>query len=394
MTLSTCIVTGQYPPQVGGVGQSAHRVVRLLAAAGLTVEVAVMTKHPVPLPLDESITTGEEEGVRVHRVRVHFPPPAAATSEAESLTRYNREMFQALEHLTQRHRYQALHGFFLYPSGFIATAVARLHDLPSIVSIRGNDVGKYAFDPLRRPFVRAALEQADQVTSVATSLTCFADRMLAPIAHKSRTILNSVEIDPDLPRDRPEVATQGLVIGSAGLFRYKKGLIYLLKALADLDGAIPHTLLLAGDYFRAEDREPHERAIAELGLAARTRVTGLIAPERMAGYLQLFDIMVFPSLFSEGCPRVMLEAMALGKAVIGTRSGAIPEILRDRENGLLVEPGSSGALKSAIAELAADPALRARVGEGARRTARTLTLAREREEWAAVYRALPGRCTR
>jgi glycosyltransferase involved in cell wall biosynthesis len=392
MNLKTCIVTGQYPPTIGGVGQSAQRVAHLLADAGLTVHVAVMEKHPDSLPLDESIVSSEEGKVRVHRVKVHLPAPdqAGGASEAEALTRYNREMYQALDHLQLRHRFDVLHGFFLYPAGFIATQVGRMHGAATIVSIRGNDVGKYAFDPLRLPFVRATLEGAGAITSVATSLTTFADRAITPIAHKARTILNSVDPSALKPRSRPEVSTRGLVIGTAGLLRYKKGLVYLFKALASLNGRFEHTVLLAGDYFKPEDREPHEQSLAAYGLADRTVLTGRIPADRMADYLQLFDILVFPSLFSEGCPRTLLEGMALGKAVIGARSGAIPEVILDRRNGLLVNPGSAQELGEAIAELASNPSLRARLGQQAMTTAVAMNGQHEREEWLDVYRSACG----
>ena len=387
MTLRIALVTGQYPPQIGGVGQSAQRVAHLLAGAGMACDVVVFEKHPEAIPLDEAITTSGDGPVRVHRVRVHHPATGdGRAGEAETLTRYNREMYQALDHLQRRHGYQLLHGFFLYPGGFIATQVGSVAGVPTLVSIRGNDVGKYAFDPLRRPFVAAALERAHAVTSVATSLAVFADRTLVPIAHKTRTILNSVDPAALAPRSRPDLGTRGLVIGTAGLLRYKKGLHSFFRALAGLNGRFDYTVLLAGDYFAAEDREPHERALAACGLTDRTVLTGRIPAERMGDYLQLFDILAFPSLFSEGCPRSMLEAMALGKPVIGARSGAIPEIVRHEENGLLVDPGGTEELGAAIARLASSPETRARLGAEAARTARALSPERELEQWLETYR--------
>jgi glycosyltransferase involved in cell wall biosynthesis len=116
--------------------------------------------------------------------------------------------------------------------------------------------------------------------------------------------------------------------------------------------------------------------------------TGRIPADRFAGYLQLFDVLVIPSLFSEGCPRVMIEAMAQGRAVIGARSGAIPEVLEDGVNGKLVTPGSTDELVAAIGELLDSPGLRAQLGARARETARTLTPERERREWLDVHAAL------
>src|SRR5437762_474470 len=296
VTLRTCLVTSQYPPQLGGVGHSAARVARLLVGSGFEVHVVAFEKHPEPLPFDEAIATSREGDVVVHRVKVFHVPGAR---EAETLTRSNREMFQALDHLTRSHRYAVLHGFFLYPAAYIASIVGRLHGVRVIASIRGNDVGKYAFDPLRVGFVRSALENADAVTSVATSLVSLADRALAPIAKRSRTILNSIDPARLEPRERPELPLAGTVIGSTGLFRYKKGLVHLFKALASLNGGLDYTLLMAGDYFAPEDREAHARALERHGLSPRTVLTGRIPPERMGDYLRLFDIVVFPSLFSE-----------------------------------------------------------------------------------------------
>ena len=175
------------------------------------------------------------------------------------------------------------------------------------------------------------------------------------------------------------------MIGSTGLFRYKKGLVHLFKALAELNGDLEYTLLLAGDYFGPEDRDAHARSLAETGLTDRAVVTGRIPPERMGDYLQLFDIVVYPSLFSEGCPISLLEAMALGRAVIASRVAAIPEIVRDRDNGLLVEPGSSSDIAAAIRELTRDRALAARLGARARETALGLTGEREAAQWGEVY---------
>jgi glycosyltransferase involved in cell wall biosynthesis len=390
--IKTCIVTGQYPPQVGGVGHSAHRVANLLAGKGLEVHVVAMQKHPEPLPFDESFSSTQEGEVLVHRVKVFHPNSHdhAALSEATILTRYNREMFHALDYFQQRYQYGVLHAFFLYPAGFIAGLVGRLHGVKTIASIRGNDVGKYAFDPLRFSFIRSALENADYVTSVATSLIELAGRAITPIAEKAKTIFNSVDLSRLQPRTRPVLNLTGTVIGTAGLFRYKKGLLYLFKALAGLNGRFEYSLLLAGDYFKEEDRQPHLQYLRDYGLADRTVVTGKIPPDRMADYLQLIDILVFPSLFSEGCPLSMLEGMAMKKAVIGSRAGAIPEIIRDRENGLLVNPGSAEEISQAIVELIENPALRERLAENAARTASEMTPEREFREWMEVYETICG----
>lgn len=78
------------------------------------------------------------------------------------------------------------------------------------------------------------------------------------------------------------------------------------------------------------------------------------------------DIAVLASRFGEGCPNAVLEAMAAGKAVVATRAGGTPEAVVDGETGILVKPGDVDALRGALQLLAADPALRRRMGQAGR----------------------------
>ncbi|PYI75770.1 MAG: hypothetical protein DMF01_06675 [Verrucomicrobia bacterium] len=71
------------------------------------------------------------------------------------------------------------------------------------------------------------------------------------------------------------------------------------------------------------------------------------------------DMIVIASLRTEASPIVLREAFASGRPVIATKVGDIPEILRDRENGLLIEPGDTQALANAIMEFITDPNLAA-----------------------------------
>jgi glycosyltransferase involved in cell wall biosynthesis len=387
-----CLLTNQYPPAVGGVGNSAQRIARLLAETDLEVHVLHLAKSSEPLHLGEAIDTVREERLWVHRARVWHPDwrgtdGEPARGEAEVLTRYNREMFEVATALQRRFEFELLHGFFLYPAGYIATLVARTHGVPSIVSIRGNDVGKYMFDPLRAGFVATSLRNADRVTSVARSLAVAADAALSPIEDKSRVILNS--IDPELAQEfeRPQLPLRGVVIGSAGLFRYKKGLIYLFEALAALRDR-EFTLLLIGDYFGDDDREVHQAQIERFGLADRVVLTGRLSRSELLAHLPLLDIAVFPSLFAEGCPNSLLESMLKGRAIVASRTGAIPELLTDGEDGLLVDPGASEPIERALRRLIDAPDLRRRLGHGASRRVRELHPSREREAWLALYHEL------
>ncbi|HTO10738.1 MAG TPA: glycosyltransferase, partial [Candidatus Binatia bacterium] len=83
------------------------------------------------------------------------------------------------------------------------------------------------------------------------------------------------------------------------------------------------------------------------------------------------DVVVVPSVIPDALSRVVLEAMAAGRPVIGTRVGGTPELIEDGESGLLVPRADPAALAAAIERLLDDPALAARLGEAARRRVET-----------------------
>jgi glycosyltransferase involved in cell wall biosynthesis len=73
----------------------------------------------------------------------------------------------------------------------------------------------------------------------------------------------------------------------------------------------------------------------------------------------------------EGLPNVVLEAMAMDVPVAATRVAGVPQLIRDRDNGLLIEPGDVGALTCALQELFENPELRTRLAQSGRRTVTT-----------------------
>ena len=104
-----------------------------------------------------------------------------------------------------------------------------------------------------------------------------------------------------------------------------------------------------------------------LGIADRVRFAGL--RPAIPSFHFLFDVSVLCSR-SEGFPNSLVEAMAAGRPIAATSVGGVLDAVRDGENGLLVPPGDSGALASAIEQLLSDPARRRRMGEVGMRRAR------------------------
>jgi glycosyltransferase involved in cell wall biosynthesis len=103
-------------------------------------------------------------------------------------------------------------------------------------------------------------------------------------------------------------------------------------------------------------------------LPTRTRRTPALETGDVARALDDATVLVLPSR-SEGLPRIAVEAFCRGRAVVGSRAGGIPDLVVDRENGLLVGPEDPAALADALVSVLSDPALAERLGAAARRTA-------------------------
>jgi glycosyltransferase involved in cell wall biosynthesis len=111
--------------------------------------------------------------------------------------------------------------------------------------------------------------------------------------------------------------------------------------------------------------QDHARA---LGVADRLTISGIVARDEVARHVAAFDIAVLPGLTPYSSPLKLFEYMQLGRAIIAPNSENIREVLTDGHDALLFAPERDGALEAALERLCGDSALRARLGDAARRT--------------------------
>ncbi|MFQ5946339.1 MAG: glycosyltransferase, partial [Anaerolineae bacterium] len=158
----------------------------------------------------------------------------------------------------------------------------------------------------------------------------------------------------------------------------------LLEAAGMVRGKHPDVhWVLVGD---GELREDLERQCRRLALERTVHFAGWT--ERIPEYLALFDLFVLPSL-GEHFGRVLLEAMAMEKAVVATNAGGVPEIVLDSETGILVPPANPAAMAAATMSLLEDPVRAARLGRaGRRRVASEFTLVRHVDATESLYASL------
>jgi glycosyltransferase involved in cell wall biosynthesis len=158
----------------------------------------------------------------------------------------------------------------------------------------------------------------------------------------------------------------------AGRLVPDKGAHVLLEALSilseDARRARPSATVV-GPHVDAE----YERRLRSLAdgtdPAVDVRFAGRLPHEETLALMARHSIFVFPVLWDEPSGRTLGEALSAGLAIVSTATGGAAELLSDGENALVVPPGDAEALAAALERLISDPALRARLGAGARATA-------------------------
>jgi glycosyltransferase involved in cell wall biosynthesis len=164
-------------------------------------------------------------------------------------------------------------------------------------------------------------------------------------------------------RSRLGVKENEVLLGTVGSYYPVKGHRFLIDAMQKLvvfDRSLK--LVMAG---QGPLEEELRQQVNEKGLEANVQIVGYV--EEIPGFLSALDIFVMPSL-SEGQPLSLLEAAANGRCVVATNVGGIPEVVVNRENGVLVPPGDVDALADALASLLGDPVMRQRLSDNAVKT--------------------------
>lgn len=135
-------------------------------------------------------------------------------------------------------------------------------------------------------------------------------------------------------------------LGIVALFRPRKGIEVLLQALASSKTSAQIELEVIGGFETEEYQAQVIKLVEQLGLSSRVHMRGFV--KDIPNAMRNLDAMVLPSLFGEGMPMVVLEALAVGVPVIATKVEGTPEVVRDGVEGVLANPQDPESLALAI----------------------------------------------
>ena len=340
------MTTHNFPRAEGDVsGAFIWRLAEALIGRGHAVTVVAPADHG---------EVGEKTlgRVRVRRVRYASPSredlayqgtmhrAAMSPGGALAFARLVRALGRATTEEVRSMNANLIHAHWWVPSG-LAMKLGDRAGRPMMVTLHGTDVRVAKAVPGGRRLMASVLAEATTVTAVSTFLAAEAATALGLPA-------SSIPVTPmplALGRSAdPDAARHGAVF--VGRLTKQKGVEHLLEALAILkrEGS-PTDLTIVGD--GAERAALKARAIA-LGLTVT--FTGFVEPQRVAGYLRDKRVFVLPAI-DEGLGLVVAEALTQGVPVVATRSGGIPDLMYDRDAGILVPPNDPASLAHAIKEV-------------------------------------------
>jgi glycosyltransferase involved in cell wall biosynthesis len=349
----------RYPPDLGGVATSAGRISRALAATGAEVDVIAWTRN-----LQPGVVVHDEGNPSVYRM--------GRFREWDATMPHTLNLF---DWLISAQSYDAIWGHYLAPAGFLATWFGRLKNIPTTVSIRGNDLDRDMFPPGDFARLRWTLENATCISAVTTEL---AAKVTALCGRSDVVCLrNAVDSTIFTPlsdsarsaalRDKLGIQKDEIVLGFAGELREKKGQQFLLEALRRLRETRPACLLIIGEVRPSEIPRLMQWTGAGTLEDQRILVTGQLAtPAEVNEHFELCDVYLQPSLW-DGMPNALLEAMAAGCGCIASDAGGIPEIITHGVDGIIVPRWELHRLAEAVQNwLAAEPDYRSRIRKAAR----------------------------
>jgi len=314
---------------------------------------------------------------------------SAALYPTPMRNRFDLRTVRALVELIRTHDYRLVHAH-TPRSALVGGLAARKAGVPLVYHVHSptaRDSTRPIQNFLNAKLERWSLRRAARLITVSASLQSQMRQQGFPAPQLS-TVPNGVPPLVGPPRQTPSGNWR---LGMTALFRPRKGVEVLLEALSELRGSgLDVTLRAIGPFETQQYEAEVKQRTEQLGLSDAVTWTGFA--EDITAELQRIDVLVLPSLFGEGLPMVVLEAMAGGVPVVASRVEGVPEAIQHREQGLLVSPGDVDQLTMAIAELVAGKVDYAELSSNARqRHADCFSARAMAADVANIYREVLGR---
>ena len=279
--------------------------------------------------------------------------------------------------LHRKHGFDVIHAQWLLPNGFIGAVLCKVYKLPLVITMQGSDMFIAKQNPFFKWLATWTLKQTTMVTSVTPTFLPEPAALGVPDA-KRCLIPNGVDPEAFPPpahqqlaalRKALSVPADNLIVFALGRIVLKKGFDFLVQALPLVCKEVPNiTFIIGGD---GTDLDRLKTLAKDLGVSDNVRLPGTINRTDVPAYFHLCDVFTLPAVFDpkgnvDGCPNVILEAMACGKPVVASNISGIPGVVKNGETGILVKEKDVEELAAALVVLLTDPEKREEFGRAGR----------------------------
>jgi colanic acid/amylovoran biosynthesis glycosyltransferase len=270
----------------------------------------------------------------------------------------------------QRHQLRHLHVHFGGPVATVGMLTAQAWQVPWSVTLHGPD----EFFDQDAFYLRQKIDSASFIVCISDFCRSQVLRISAGTPDSRLEVVrlgvDCTALQPRPPQNKPagpvRIVCTGRMVAAKGHRILLEAISGLLEASSGLiSGGIDLSLVLIGD---GPERKALEAQCDQQGIRSHVQFLGAMAHQATLAEVAQADIFVLAS-FAEGLPVALMEAMALGVPCVSTTIAAIPELILDGVNGLLVPPANPQLLAIALEKLASAPALRQKLGVAARATA-------------------------
>lgn len=367
-----CFLSLDYPSATGGggVGSQVREIARAMVKAGHDASVIALTSGE---PREFS-----DQGVLVHQVRpsnIHWYffklPLLNMITLALRELEYGWAVYRKFITLDRKKRFDVAEGTETGSFWVSLLANKRL-----VIRLHGEHYTFHTYTPdepltpsirICRILQRITIKKARVLISPSESHAneIRGELMKADLA--LRIIPNSVNLSEYSTRKKPN--SEGKLVLFVGRIERRKGVMVLLEAAAQVLADMPEVqFVLAGAIHPTIPILEFERAMDELNVRDCVELAGHKTEEKLKELYHRATILVLPSYY-ETFGIVALEAMAYGIPVVAWNAGALPEIVKQGVNGILVKPGSPDELAAGLIQLMRDPEKLEKMSAEARRTA-------------------------
>ncbi|MFC2149632.1 glycosyltransferase [Candidatus Auribacterota bacterium] len=297
-------------------------------------------------------------------------------------------VFFKIRRLIKQYKISILHTF-LYHTNILGRIIGKTSGVPVVISTQRSTDEWRKFYHVFFDKITAGMADVIISNSVAGKNRLVETEQIPQ--DKIRVVYNGIEIDAEKCakigmeiRAALGIAPETKVIGTVANLKPAKCLRYLISCIPHVMKEFPDIKVVIVGY--GPLRRNLERLAGALNVSDKVIFTGF-QPDAVC-YTASFDVFVLPSIW-EGTPVSLMEAMALGKGIIASGVGGVPELIRSGKDGVLIPPENIGELSQMIIKLIAEPQFCRILGQSARqRMLSDFPLERMVKDTEAIYREL------